>query len=122
FVPRTRADSESLLELPQLAAPAAVGLVTAPGGRGLIGETLARRGGVVHRADVYVREPVVPRADRLHALATLPPHSALLVSSGEAFATLWTALGDGVRTLLAGRPAVASSPRLAALLADHGFS
>ncbi|KFN50636.1 uroporphyrinogen-III synthase [Arenimonas composti] len=121
-IPDDRADSEGLLALPELAAPAAVGLVTAPGGRGLIGETLARRGGEIHRAEVYRRETVRPRADRLEALATLPAHSALLVSSGEAFAALWEALSTAGRHLLAGRPAIASSPRLAAMLAEAGFT
>jgi uroporphyrinogen-III synthase len=122
-VPAGRPDSEGLLDLPALAAPtAAVGLVTAPGGRGVIAETLARRGARVHRAEVYRREPVAPRADRLRALATLPAHSALLVSSAEAFAPMWSALEPATRTLLRGRPVVAASPRLAAQLADDGFS
>ena len=95
--------------------------MTAPGGRGVIADTLAQRGCAVHRADVYRRDRVRPRADRLAQVATLPAHSALLVSSGEAFDALWAELGDGERMLLRGRPAVASSPRLAAMLAGHGF-
>ena len=75
-----------------------------------------------YRADVYRRDRVRPRADRLAQLATLPAPSALLVSSGEAFDALWAELGEGERTLLRGRPAVASSPRLAAMLADSGFA
>lgn len=121
--PAQRQDSEGLLALPELTTPAAaVGLVTAPGGRGVIAETLARRGARVHRAEVYRREPLPPRADRLRALAMLPAHSALLVSSAEAFAPLWSALAEPTRALLRGRPVVAASPRLAAVLADHGFS
>ena len=107
--------------MPGLQAPGPVGLVTAPGGRGVIADTLAQRGCAVHRADVYRRDRVRPRADRLAQVATLPAHSALLVSSGEAFDALWAELGDGERMLLRGRPAVASSPRLAAMLAGHGF-
>ena len=126
--PSGRGDSEALLALPGLQGTGAVGLVTAPGGRGLIAETLARRGATVHRADVYRREPIRPRADRLDTLATLPAHSALLVSSAEAFDAFWSPAGDtasGVaarHALLRGRPVVASSPRLAAMLADHGFT
>lgn len=121
--PRDRGDSESLLALPDLQdADSAIGLVTAPGGRGLIAETLAHRGAPVHRAEVYRRQPVPPRPDRLAALATLPAHSALLVSSAEAFDVLWTPMDDAQRTLLRGRPVVASSPRLAAMLAGHGFA
>ena len=122
IAPTTRGDSEALLALPGLRAAGAIGLVTAPGGRGLIAETLAHRGATVHRADVYRREPIRPRTDRLASLATLPAHSALLVSSAEAFDAFWKETADAQRTLLRGRPVVASSPRLAAMLADHGFA
>ena len=122
FAPPAGGDAESLLALPGLQAPGPVGLVTAPGGRGLIADVLASRGAAVHRADVYRRDRVRPRADRLAQLAVLPAHSALLVSSGEAFDALWGALGDGQRAPLRGRPVVASSPRLAAMLAEAGFA
>jgi uroporphyrinogen-III synthase len=122
IAPAGRGDSEALLALPGLQGPGGVGLVTAPGGRGLIGETLARRGAAVHRADVYRREAVRPRADRLASLATLPAHSALLVSSGEAFDAFWSVMDEPARALLRGRPVVASSPRLAAMLASQGFA
>ena len=59
---------------------------------------------------------------RLGQLAMLPPSSALLVSSGEAFEALWAELAEGPRALLRGRPVVASSPRLAVLLAAAGFA
>ncbi len=119
-----RADSENLLSLPELQSPAGtpVGLVTAPGGRGLIGETLAQRGALVHLAEVYRREPVVPAASRMRLLDALPATSALLVSSHDAFDGLWSRLQESARTRLRSRPAVASSPRLAAMLASRGFS
>lgn len=119
-----RADSESLLALPELQqlAGTPVGLVTAPGGRGLIGETLAQRGALVHLAEVYRREPVAPSPARLRLLDDLPGSSALLVSSQEAFEGLWSRLPDAARARLQARPVVASSPRLAAMLASRGFS
>jgi uroporphyrinogen-III synthase len=120
--PAGGSDSESLLALPQLQAPlTSVGLVSAPGGRGLIPETLASRGAVVHRADVYRREPIRPRPAQLAALAALPPDSALLVTSSEAFDGLWSVLDGPAREQLRARPAVASSPRLAVQLAALGF-
>lgn len=123
IAPADRGDAESLLGLAQLQHPeGSIGLVTAPGGRGVIAETLAHRGAAVHRAEVYRREALRPRTDRLEALATLPAHSALLVSSAEAFDGLWALMDEPRRGLLRGRPAVASSPRLAAMLAGHGFS
>lgn len=122
ITPRGGSDSESLLALPQLQAPLSrVGLVTAPGGRGLIPETLAARGAEIHRADVYHREPIRPRAAQLAALAALPAASALLVTSSEAFDGLWSVLDAPARDALRQRPAVASSPRLAVQLASLGF-
>lgn len=123
-VPEDRADSEGLLALDDLQALSgqAVGLVTAPGGRGLIAETLAQRGARVHLAEVYRRLPRVPGAARLAQLAALPGHSALLVSSLEAFEGLWLRLPDSVRAQLRARPAVASSARLTAMLAAQGFT
>lgn len=122
-IPEGRADSESLLELPELQDPAGrdIGLVTAPGGRGLIAETLARRGARVHVAPVYRRESVVPRADRLKAALDAPTTCALLVSSAEAFDGLWALLAPEARERLRLRPVVASSPRLAVMLAAQGF-
>lgn len=122
--PEGRADSEGLLALPALqdVRGQGVGLVTAPGGRGLIAETLAQRGALVHVAEVYRRAPVAPTAGRLQLLDELPDTSALLVSSAEAFEGLWALLGEPARLRLRNRPTVASSPRLAAMLAAQGFS
>lgn len=120
--PAAGTDSEALLALPELnPPPPAVGLVTAPGGRGLIAETLAQRGVEIHRANVYRRIAVHPRASRLRRLRQLPGRSALLVSSLEAFEGLWRRLDETGREALRPRAAVASSPRLAAHLAGLGF-
>jgi uroporphyrinogen-III synthase len=121
-IPGGGTDSEALLALPELQRPPeTVGLVTAPGGRGLIAETLAHRGAQVHRANVYRREALHPPAGRLRRLRKLPPASALLVSSQEAFEGLWRRLDEAGRRALQARPVVASSPRLAAHLAGLGF-
>jgi len=124
FAPTERADSEALLALPELqeVRGQGVGLVTAPGGRGLIAETLAQRGALVHLAEVYRRAPVAPSAGRLKLLDELPGTSALLVSSADAFDGLWSRLPEPARLRLRNRPVVASSPRLAGMLAAHGFS
>lgn len=118
-----RADSEGLLAMAELQSVEglAIGVVTAPGGRGLIAETLAQRGARVHRAEVYRRLPVLPRQARLRLLEELHGQSALLVSSAEAFEGLWSRLPEAARERLRARPVVASSARLAAMLAQHGF-
>ncbi len=123
-MPVGRPDSEGLLALTELQAPAgrSVGVITAPGGRGLIAETLGQRGARVHLAEVYRRVAVVPTAAQLASLAALPGTSALLVSSAEAFDGLWGTLAEPARAQLRARPAVASSPRLAAMLAAQGFA
>src|SRR5690606_6418263 len=68
--PRARMDSEGLLALPGLrdVRGKAIGLVTAPGGRGVIATTLARRGARILRADVYARVPVAPSPRAIAAL------------------------------------------------------
>lgn len=120
--PGAGTDSEALLALPVLKAPPpAVGLLTAPGGRGLIPETLAQRGAAIHRANVYQRVAMHPGAARLRRLRKLPARTALLVSSSEAFEGLWKPLDEAGRQALRARPAVVSSPRLAAQLAALGF-
>jgi uroporphyrinogen-III synthase len=123
-VPEGRADSEGLLAMPELQRLPGieVGLVTAPGGRGLIGETLAQRGARVRLAEVYRRVAVRPSPARLRRLDDLPGACALLVSSAEAFDGLWSRLPEAARGRLRARPAVASSPRLAAMLASLGFA
>lgn len=123
-VPEGRADSEGLLAMRELQSLSGVdvGLVTAPNGRGLIGETLAQRGARVRLAEVYRRSAVVPSPARLRRLDGLPSATALLVSSAEAFDGLWSRLPETARGRLRARPVVASSPRLAAMLAANGFA
>lgn len=121
-----RQDSEGLLALPALAAGQvqgrAVGLVTAPGGRGRIAEVLAARGARIVRADVYAREPV-PLA--LPARAILrAAHGRLLlpVTSGEALQRVLDALPRDEADRLRSAHVIAASDRLAALASDLGFA
>lgn len=122
--PSRGATSEALLaELPfeQLEAHR-IGLITAPGGRGLIAAALARRGIEPVVAQVYRRVERTPPPSRIAALLNLPPaRSILLVSSAEAFEPLWRACDPAQRRRLREFRCVASSERLRALLAGHGF-
>lgn len=120
----TRMDSEGLLALPALASidGRTVGLVTAPGGRGVLAPALTRAGATVLRADVYTRDPVAPSQARLDALRALPAPWLLPVSSAEALTLTLAQLPDDLVARLRAARAVAASTRLAALLQAHGFS
>ena len=112
--PLRGAGSEALLEDAHLLRleGARVGLITAPGGREVLPDELRERGANLCLAHVYEREALRPAAARLHALAALPARSALMLSSGEAFAVLWEALDERGHASLRKRTCVAASPRL----------
>jgi uroporphyrinogen-III synthase len=118
-----RMDSEGLLALPELDPPAAdIGLVGAPGGRGLLGPALAARGARVHLAYVYRR--VAGRLDRRHlaGLAAAPDPLALLLTSADALGVLLNVLPGPLLDRLTGATVVAASPRLAQLAGTRGFA
>lgn len=118
-----RMDSEGLLALPQLQDVDGldVGLVTAPGGRGVIAATLEDRGARVLRANVYARVPVPPSPRATAALRALDAPAWLLASSGEALERVLATLpADALGGLRRAR-VVAASDRLADLAHDHGL-
>jgi len=117
----TRMDSEGLLALPALTHPGRVGLVTAPGGRGVIAVELARRGAEVLRADVYARIAQPLSAHTLRRLARLQAPWALAVSSGEALQRVFADLPADLRARWQQQPVVVASARLAALANELGF-
>lgn len=117
----TRMDSEGLLALPELQAATSVGLVTAPGGRGMIPATLTARGTQVHRADVYERVPLPPSASALARLHALDRPAVLALSSEQALRLVledWPATASAVLRRCA---VAAASERLARIAADHGL-
>jgi uroporphyrinogen-III synthase len=118
-----RMDSEGLLALPVLQAVAglAVGLVTAPGGRGVIAATLARRGASVRRADVYQRIPVTPSPRSIARLCALDAPLLLALGSGEALETLLAGMPDAAGACLRRARVAAASARLEALARARGF-
>jgi uroporphyrinogen-III synthase len=119
--------SEGLLALPDFAPQAIaraggdIGLVTAPGGRGLMLRALRARGARLRVAEVYQR--LAPRLDRRHAEAmracTQP--RAVLLTSAEALQHALAALPADAADRLRDSLAVASSPRLAQLAREEGF-
>ena len=118
-----RMDSEGLLAMPALRDVRGldVGLVTAPGGRGVIAATLADRGARVLRANVYERVSIAPSPRAVAGLRALDAPAWLLLSSGEALehaiATLPADAFDGLRRAAV----VAASERLAGLARGHGL-
>ncbi len=118
-----RMDSEGLLALPSLAAVRGcdVGLVTAPGGRGVIAATLGERGARVLRANVYARVPIAPPPRAVAALRALDAPAWLLASSGEALAHIVAELPADALAALRSAHVVAASERLAALARGLGL-
>lgn len=117
-----RMDSEGLLAMPALAAAARVGLVTAPGGRGVLAPTLAGRGSQVDRADVYERAPVRLAASVLARLEALDAPAALALSSEQALRLVLEQLPEAAATRLRQATAIAASARLGQLAGDLGWT
>lgn len=118
-----RADSEGMLALPELqhVNGKRVGIVGAPGGRGLLDGTLRERGARVVNAHVYRRMPA--RLDRRHIGALLRARTALYVplSSSEALRNLLVALPAEAKPALLAGTAIASSERLLNAAREAGF-
>lgn len=120
----TRMDSEGLLALPGLQAVrgAHIAVLTAPGGRNLIGPALQARGAQVLRVEVYARATLPPRPRAIAALRALPARPWLMLSSAEAMAhVLATLPADAAAVLLRARVSAASA-RLAELAHAWGFT
>jgi len=123
LTPAGRADSEGLLACAELAAVRGrrIALVGAPGGRGLLGPSLAARGAEVVAIHAYARVPA--RLDRRHFRALEKAADPLLlpVSSAYALANLVAQLPAEQLARLRGQQVLASSARLAALARGEGF-
>lgn len=120
--PASGADSEALLELPELAEVAGkrILIVRGEGGRALLGEALAARGAEVGYAQCYRR--VRPRADAGPLLAGWAAGEirAVTVNSGEALQNLLDLLGEEGRRRLRDTPLFVPHPRVAAQAAAAG--
>ena len=119
-----RMDSEGLLALPAMRNPEgrSVGLVTAPGGRGVIADAMRAAGAELRRADVYARVPTPPSPARVAQLMALPGQWLLPLSSGEALQRTLDALPAEAVTRLRKARVLAASERLVDLAREAGFS
>ena len=114
--------SEGVLALPALSPPPArVGLVTAPGGRGLLASGLEARGAQVLVANVYRRVEPRLRARHIEQLLHSAPPRAVLLTSAEALHNALRLLPAAARHCLLDAVAVASSARLTQLAREKGF-
>jgi uroporphyrinogen-III synthase len=120
LTPAGRADSEALLSLPalQVMAGRRILIVRGEGGRALLGDTLAARGGIVDYAEIYRR--IVPNSDPQTLLDRWPDAvDVVTVTSGEALANLCLILRDDLR--LFATPLVVVSGRTADDARHRGF-
>lgn len=119
-----RADSEALLALPELQTVRGVGigLVTAPGGRGLIAAGLHERGAALTIAEVYARAPARLDARHVRRLLAAGNNLAIHITSAEALGNVLAALPAAARAKLLAGVAVASSERLQAIARQSGFA
>jgi uroporphyrinogen-III synthase len=113
--PTSTMDSEGLLELPELAAPAGrrVVIFRGGGGRELLGETLTARGAQVTYVDCYRRvSPQSGGAEGLLAAWREHRIDAITLTSSEGLDNLWQMLDAYGRGELALTPAFVSHPRI----------
>jgi uroporphyrinogen-III synthase len=118
-----QATSEGLLALRELRALKGklVGVVTAPGGRGLLAERLRARGAKLAIAEVYARTPARLNRGHVQRLLDARGRGAVCVTSGEALRNVLAALPDAARKVLLDCVAVVSSIRLEAVAREAGF-
>jgi uroporphyrinogen-III synthase len=113
--PRSTMDSEGLLELPELAAPAGRQVVIFRGGEGreLLGEALTARGARVTCVDCYRRARPQSGAEGLIAAWRERRIDAITLTSSEGLDNLWAMLDAHGRGELAATPVFVTHPRIA---------
>lgn len=115
IAPRSRFDSEALLELPEMQQMAGrrVLIFRGDGGRELLGETLTARGASVEYLSCYRRGKPDASAAPLAALWSRGELDALIVTSSEGLRNLCEMLDDSGRASLASTLLFAPHQRIA---------
>lgn len=123
-IPDNGSHSENLLAMAALEniAGQRVGLITAPGGRGLIETTLMKRGAEIHVANMYQRIAIAMPAEQLQPLQQLQLPFAVLCTSHEIFQSFWQQIDAMLKKKLASGLWIVSSVRLRELLSQAGIS
>lgn len=124
FTPIDGSHSENLLAMPELQQVQGrhIGLITAPGGRGMIEATLLERDAIIQMANVYRRVHCPISEEELELLAQLKQPFAILCSSQEVFAALWQQIDSSLQKTLAQGLWIVSSIRLQHIVSAAGIS
>lgn len=103
--------------------PKAIGLVTAPNGRGFIDADIAAHGVLLQRADVYRRVPQSVPQSTWASVAQIAERQSLVtvLTSQQAWASLAAQTSVELQQAITAQPVVVSSTRLAKVAADAGF-
>ena len=123
IVPDGIADSEGLLELPEMQRMEGkqVIIVRGEGGRSLLGDTLRRRGASVEYAEVYSRTlPAIPEG-YFSQLCDDPGLDLTIATSNQALENLCTLAADKARPQLLNLPLLVISRRAIDLAKKLGF-
>ena len=123
-IPKTTMDSEGLLALPELAAPAGkrVAIFRGGAGRDALGDALAARGAQVTYVDCYRRAPPQTGAAGLIDAWREGRIDAITLTSSEGLANLWDMLDGYGRDRLVQTPAFAVHQRIAERARGFGLA
>lgn len=124
IVPPARADSEALLELPQLghADGKRVLVFRGEGGRELLGDSLQARGALVEYAECYRRTRTETDPAPLFDAWQRNGLSAITVTSSEGLRHLFDLVGTAGHAPLVKTPLFAPHPRIAQAARELGFA
>lgn len=122
-IPRDGSHSENLLAMPDLQKIRGrhIGLITAPGGRGLIESTLLERDAIIQVAHMYRRVPLKMPVMELQSLRDLQGPFAVLCSSHEVFQSFWHQIDSAQQKKLLQGLWIVSSSRLEGILKAAGI-
>lgn len=122
-IPDKGSNSESLLAMAALQnlRGKTIGLITAPGGRGLIEPALIDRGALVRVVLMYQRKIISIEAEQIRTLYRLDLPFAILCSSHELFTSFWQQIDTELKEKMRAGLWVLSSARLQALLQQSGI-
>jgi len=116
-------NAEALLAIPGLQniQGKSIGLMTAPGGRGLIEPVLIKRGARLEVAHVYQRKTIRLKPLEIRRLEQMHSPFAVLCSSHEVFESFWQQIPPALREKLKSGRWILSSKRLQGLLEEAGI-